>query len=269
MEAIIQYFNTIPSLHRTFILVGGITFFWVLEGLIPISKFQYNKFRHAGPNFFFTLTTIIVNLLFAFLIVKGSDWVSSNEIGGIYLIKAPVWVQLIIGLLIMDLVGAWFIHWIEHKIPFLWKFHVIHHSDEKVDTTTALRHHPGESVFRATFTLLAVILSGAPMWMVMLYQSMSAVLSQFNHANIRLPDWLDKMLKLIIITPNMHRIHHHFERPVTDTNYGNIFSFWDRIFGTYHNMKPEEIIFGLDVYEGDTQHLGKLLMVPIEKKKYR
>lgn len=269
METIIQYFETIPSLHRTLILVGGITFFWILEGVIPISKMNYNKFRHAGPNLFFTLTTIVVNLAFAFLIVTTSDFVAAKELGIIHLFSIPIWAKLIIGLLIMDFVGAYLIHWIQHKVPFMWKFHVIHHSDEKVDTTTALRHHPGESVFRAAFTTLAVLVAGAPIWMVMLYQSCSAILSQFNHSNLRLPGWLDQSLKWIIVTPNMHRIHHHFERPQTDTNYGNIFSLWDRIFKTYHHMPQEEIVFGLDVFEGNSQNLGKLLKVPVEKKKYR
>lgn len=269
MEALIQYFETIPSLHRTLILVGGIMFFWILEGIIPITKFSYKKFKHAGPNLFFTLTTIIINFAFAFLIVKTSDWVTSASFGAIHLFTIPIWAKLIIGLLVLDLIGAYTIHWVEHKVPFMWKFHVIHHSDEKVDTTTALRHHPGESVFRATFTILAVLLAGAPMWMVMLYQSCSAVLSQFNHANMKMPKWLDRTIRTIIVTPNMHRIHHHFERPQTDTNYGNIFSFWDRIFGTYHDMPAEEIVFGLDVFEGDTQNLGKLLKVPVEKASYR
>ena len=269
MDAIIQYFDTIPSLHRTIILVGGITLFWLIEGVIPIKNLEYKKFKHAGPNLFFTLTTILVNLCFAYLIVITSDWASSNGIGVIHLFNTPVWLQLIIGLLVLDLVGAYTIHWIEHKIPFLWKFHVIHHSDEKVDTTTALRHHPGESVFRATFTTLAVLLAGAPMWMVMLYQSVSAVLSQFNHSNMKMPLWLDKILKIIVVTPYMHRVHHHFRRPQTDTNYGNIFSFWDRLFGTYHDMPEKDIVYGLDVFEGNSQSIGKLLRVPMEKKNYR
>ncbi len=269
METLIQYFETIPSLHRTIILVGGITFFWILEGVIPINSFSYKKWKHAGPNLFFTLTTIVVNLIFAFLIVMTSDWVSTNSFGAIHLFSIPIWAQLVIGLLVMDFVGAWLIHWIEHKVPFMWRFHVIHHSDEKVDTTTALRHHPGESVFRAAFTTLAVLVAGAPIWMVMLYQSVSAVLSQFNHANLQMPTWLDKIIRVLIVTPGMHRIHHHFERPQTDMNYGNIFSIWDRIFGTYHDMPADQIVFGLDVFTDETQKLGKLLKIPMEKKKYR
>ena len=134
----------------------------------------------------------------------------------------------------------------------MWKFHMVHHSDTFVDTTTANRHHPGESIFRAAFTLLAVIITGAPMWLVMLYQSLSVVLSQFNHANFLLPLWLDRVISWVIVSPNMHKVHHHYVRPQTDSNYGNIFSVWDRLFGTYNYTPVEQLKYGLDVLDEST-----------------
>jgi sterol desaturase/sphingolipid hydroxylase (fatty acid hydroxylase superfamily) len=154
-----------------------------------------------------------------------------------------------VGLLLMDLVGAYFVHWIEHKVKVLWKFHMVHHADTQVDTTTANRHHPGESVIRAVFAILAILVCGAPMWIVFLYQSLSVVFSQFNHANIRLPLWLDNALSYVVISPNMHKVHHHIERPQTDSNYGNIFAFWDRLFGTYDATPMDQIKYGLDVLD--------------------
>ena len=121
--------------------------------------------------------------------------------------------------MLLDLIGAWLIHLVEHKVKWMWKFHVVHHSDRFVDTTTANRHHPVESMFRAVFTLLAVLVAGTPIWLVMLYQSLSVVLSQFNHANITLPAWLDKSISWLIVSPNMHKVHHHYLQPLTDTNY--------------------------------------------------
>ena len=145
----------------------------------------------------------------------------------------------------------------------MWKFHTIHHSDTHVDTTTANRHHPGESVFRAVFTTIAVFICGAPLWLVFLYQSVSVVLSQFNHANIKMNRKLDKALSYIIVTPNMHRIHHHYIRPETDTNYGNIFPFWDKLFGTYCTTSVENIHYGLDVLEGrNDEDVKDLLKIP-------
>ena len=265
MNALITYFQNISSLHRALILAGGITLFWLLESGIPLFRFGYNKWKHAGVNFFFTATTIAVNFVFAILIVLSSDWVVQNNFGILQWISLPVWLEIILGLLLLDLIGAYLIHLLEHKIKWLWKFHMVHHADIYVDTTTANRHHPGESVFRAVFTIAAVWISGAPIWLVMMYQSVSVVLSQFNHANIHMPMWLDNMLRVVFVTPNMHRIHHHYMRPQTDSNYSNIFSFWDRLFGTYNNTPMKDIRYGLDVLEGRNNNIGSMLKVPFDK----
>lgn len=266
MEKIAFYFSHIPSLHRALILAGGITLFWLIESAIPLVSFTYNKWKHAGINFFFTVTTIIINFGFALLIVFGSDWCIKNDFGILQWINAPLWLSLLAGLPLMDLVGAYLVHLIEHKIKWMWKFHMVHHSDLHVDTTTANRHHPGESVFRAVFTLLAVFITGAPIWLVMLYQSLSVVLSQFNHANIKMPHWLDKTLGVIIVTPAMHRIHHHYKRPETDSNYGNIFPFWDRLFGTYTTSDTRRLQYGLDVLAGrGDENLKEQLLLPFDR----
>lgn len=267
IENIIQYFSTIPSLHRALILAGGITFFWIIEGAIPLFGFKYNKWKHASINIFFTITTIVINFAFALLIVQSSDWAVANGVGLLQWMNVNQWLFLILGLLLLDLIGAWFIHFIEHKIKWMWKFHMVHHADTHVDTTTANRHHPGESVFRAVFTMIGVIVCGAPMWLVMLYQSMSAVLSQFNHANIRLPLWLDKAISWVIVSPDMHKVHHHYVRPQTDSNYGNIFSVWDRLFGTFNYTPVEQLRYGLDVLDDSTdENLTYQLKIPFDSK---
>jgi len=266
MNWVINYFEHISSLHRALILAGGITFFWLLEIGIPFFNFGYNKWKHAGVNIFFTITTIIVNFGFAVLIVLSSDWCISHHFGLLQWINMPVWLQLITGLLVLDLVGAYCIHLIQHKVKWMWKFHMVHHADTYVDTTTANRHHPGESVFRAVFAIIAVFAAGAPIWLIMLYQSLSVVLSQFNHANINMPEWLDKPLRLIIVTPNMHRIHHHYVRPETDSNYSNIFSLWDRLFGTYRCTPMKDLHYGLDVLEGRNDvSITSMLKIPFDK----
>lgn len=267
MNEIVDYFTNILSLHRALILAGGITFFWLLESAIPLFQFRYNKWKHAGINIFFTVTTIVINFGFAFLIVLASDWCVANHFGLLQMFAMPLWLQLIAGLLLLDLVGAYCIHLIEHKVKWMWKFHMVHHADTHVDTTTANRHHPGESVFRAVFAVIAIFITGAPIWMVMLYQSMSVVLSQFNHANIKMNTSLDKFLRLIFVTPNMHRVHHHYVRPETDSNYGNIFSLWDRLFGTYRYRPNNELKYGLDVLNDyNDQSLKQQLKIPFDKK---
>ncbi len=267
MERLVDYFEHIPSSHRSLILVGGIAGFWLIESAVPLFRFPYRKFHHAGINIFFTLTTIVVNFALAFILLQTSDWAVRHQVGLLQWVILPLWAEAIVGLLILDLMGAWLAHWTEHKVKFLWRFHLIHHTDAYVDTTTANRHHPGESVIRFVFTTLAVLITGAPMWLVFLYQALSVLLSQFNHANIELPRWADRLLGLVIVTPNMHHVHHHYILPVTNTNYGNIFPYWDRLFGTYYEMAGKDIQYGIDTHTepGEHSHIGSLLKIPFSK----
>ena len=267
MEHILNYFETIPSLHRSIILVGGLTFFWVLEGSVPLFQFDYKKWRHAWPNLFFTGTTIVVNFSLAFLLLASADWVVQNEFGLLYwLPEMPLWLFAVLGILMMDLIGAYLPHFTEHKIKPLWMIHLVHHSDQKVDTTTANRHHPLESVVRYVFTLFGVFIIGTPIAIVMLYQSLSLVSTQFNHANIKLPKAVDKALSYILVSPDMHKTHHHYKLPHTDSNYGNIFSIWDRFFGTYSYLDRDALIYGVDTFPDEIENssLKSLLKQPFQ-----
>ena len=266
MDAIQAYFSTIPSSHRALILAGGIAFFWVWESAFPLFRFEYRKWPHALVNLFFTATTIVVNFVLAFLLLDASAWVTGAGIGVLsWMGGAPLWLQALVGLLLLDLVGAWLAHFVEHKTPVLWRLHLIHHSDTHIDTTTANRHHPGESVVRFAFTLLAVVVAGAPMWLVFLYQSLSVVLSQFNHANIALPAWLDRALAWVVVSPDIHKVHHHYVLPYTDSNYGNVFSVWDRVFGTFMDMERARLVYGVDTHMDPREHgtVGALLTMPL------
>lgn len=268
MDEIIQYFETIPSLHRGSILAGGIAIFWLIESAVPFFKFNYNKWQHAGINLFFTATTIVINFALAFILVNTADYVTKNKIGILPLL--PNWnsfVYAIIGLLLLDFFGAYLAHYVEHRVKFLWRFHLIHHSDTYIDTTSGNRHHPGESVIRFAFTTLGVILVGSPMWMVFMYQTLSVVATQFTHANICLPKKLDQLLSYVIVSPDMHKIHHHYKLPYTDSNYGNIFSIWDRLLATFSYMEREKIVYGIDTHMNPKENnvLSSLLKIPFEK----
>ncbi|MDX2302022.1 MAG: sterol desaturase family protein [Microscillaceae bacterium] len=275
MDAIINYFSEMPSAHRSAVLIGGLTIFFLIENAVPLFDKKYNKIKHTGLNIFFTVTTIIINFLMAFILVNTSDWAVANQVGILqWLALSPIWV-LIIGLPLLDLIGAWLVHFVEHKVKWMWQFHLIHHTDQYVDTTTANRHHPGESVFRFIFTTAAVLAVGAPMWLVFLYQSLSVALSQFNHSNVKMPKWLDNAILILFCTPNMHRVHHHYRQPYSDSNYGNIFSFWDRIFGTYQVVDNSKLVYGVDTYMNpkEADDLVNLLKIPFAgyrpSKKYK
>lgn len=268
MYELINYFENIPTIHRSILIVGGITIFWFLEGLFPLVRFNYKKWQHAIPNFFFTLTTIVINLSMAFLLLNTSDWTIHNNFGLLQWIPGlTLWGEIILGVLLLDFVGAYLPHYTEHRIKPLWMIHLVHHSDPNVDTTTANRHHPLESIIRFLFTLLGVFIIGTSIGIVMLYQALSLVSTQFNHANIRLPKKLDQWISYIIVSPDMHKIHHHYRLPYTDTNFGNIFSIWDRMFGTFSNYEREKIIYGVDVFpdEKKNSEIKSLLKQPFEK----
>lgn len=268
MKIILNYFEIIPTHHRAFIIIGGLTFFWILEGIIPLIGFKYKKWKHAVPNIFFTLTTILVNLPLAFLFLKSSDWVMANNFGVLnWLPEMPIWLYGILGIFLIDCIGAYLPHLIEHKVKPLWMVHLVHHSDHNVDTTTANRHHPLESLIRYAFTLLGIFIVGTPIALVFLYQSLSIVATQFNHANIQLPKKIDKLLSYVLVSPDMHKVHHHYKMPYTDSNYGNIFSIWDRLFGTYKELDTDKIVYGVDVFPDEKQNssIKHLLKQPFLK----
>jgi sterol desaturase/sphingolipid hydroxylase (fatty acid hydroxylase superfamily) len=247
--------------------VGGITFFWVLEGAIPFFKFDYKKWKHAFPNLFFTFTTVLINFSLAFALLKTSDWVQVSNFGIInWLPEMPLWLYVFLGILFLDFFGAYLAHYTEHKVKPLWMVHLVHHSDHKVDTTTANRHHPIESIIRFTFTLFGVFIVGAPISIVMFYQSMSLISTQFTHANIKISPKVDKILSYFIVSPSMHKIHHHYKLPYTDSNYGNIFSIWDRILGTYLEMDTDKIVYGVDTFPDEkvNSSLKELLKQPFQ-----
>jgi|TARA_B110000977_G_scaffold85236_1_gene113794 sterol desaturase/sphingolipid hydroxylase (fatty acid hydroxylase superfamily) len=268
LETLFNYFETIPSSHRSLILVGGITFFWLLEGALPLFLFNYKKWKHAIPNLFFTATTVIINFSLAFLLLFTADWVQVNNFGIInWMPEMPLWLYILLGVVLLDFFGAYLAHYTEHKIKPLWMIHLVHHSDHKVDTTTANRHHPLESVIRFGFTLFGVLVVGAPIAIVMIYQSMSLVFTQFNHANIKIPRSVDKLLSYVIVSPDMHKVHHHNLLPYTDANYGNIFSIWDRLLGTYMHLDREKIVYGVDTFpdEKTNSSLKELLKQPFQR----
>jgi sterol desaturase/sphingolipid hydroxylase (fatty acid hydroxylase superfamily) len=267
IDQLIGFFEEVPTWFRAMILMGGIVLFWIAEGILPLFTFGYKKIRHAGLNLFFTLTTAIIGFGLAGVLLLTASFVTTNEFGLLYLIELPLWAQVIVGILLLDLIGAYFIHWTEHKVTWMWKFHLVHHSDMTVDVTTGLRHHPGETVFRIAFTIMAVLIVGAPIGIVMLYQSLSVLFAHITHANINMPRSIDKVLSFVFITPNMHKVHHHYTQPLTDTNFGNIFSIWDRIFGTFASVEDISTLkYGIDTHmdEEENNRLGNLLKIPFQ-----
>jgi len=270
-DNIIQHFQTLEQrpLERMAILVGGMLIFWIIEGAIPLLPLKYKKtkLRHAGVNFIFTVIHLIIHTGLAILIIKLSDWCSQSGFGLVQWFNTGVLLTIVIAVLALDF-SSWLVHLVMHKVPLLWRFHLIHHTDTAVDVTTGLRHHPGDSLLRGIFFLLLIFVSGAPMYGVMIYQTLVVLSTAFTHANISLPKELDRFLSFFLVSPNMHKVHHHWKQPYTDSNYGAVFSIWDRLLGTFKKLDPTKIRYGIDrdYPEEKDEDFLLLMKTPFQKK---
>lgn len=262
---IIEYFSTLDQrpFERMAFLVGGLLLLWIIEGAIPLFPLRYkkNKVKHAATNFSFTIIHLVIHTGLAIVIVKLSEWCRTEQFGIVYWFNSSVLWTIVISFLVLDFFGGWLVHITEHNVPLLWRFHVVHHADNNVDVTTGLRHHPVESVLRGVFFFMGIILSGAPMYAVMIFQTLLILATAFTHANINLPAWLDRSLSYIFVSPNMHKVHHHWKQPYTDSNYGAVLSIWDRLLGTFMKLEPKDIRYGLDRYYPNEKDENFLLLM--------
>ncbi len=263
MENIIYFFEHFSTLQKLGWIVLWMSIFWILEGAFPLAQLSYKKWVHAKVNLTLLLSTIIINGIFSILAASVFIWSNDNSVGILNLVDLPLWLEVIIGVLLLDFTAQYIIHYLLHKIPFMWKFHMIHHSDTEVDVTTGTRHHPGDYMFREVFALVAIIFGGIPFGIYAVYRVLTVIFTYWGHSNLNMPKALDKALSYVFITPNTHKFHHHFELPWTDTNFGNIFSFWDRIFGTFVYDDPKKIKYGVDTLEdAESNNLMYQLKVP-------
>lgn len=266
MSEFLSFFESLASLQKLSWVAICMTFFWIIEGAFPAAVLNYKKWKHATVNLFLLLTSMIINAIFGIAAAGIFIWVSDSSFGLLYLVDLPVWVELILGIVLLDFIAQFGVHYLLHKYTFLWRFHMVHHSDTHLDVTSGTRHHPGDYIFRELFSLLAVVIGGLPFAFYLVYRIVTILFTYWTHANFDLPDWLDKALSYIIVTPRMHKFHHHYERPWTDSNFGNILSIWDRMFGTFVRADVSEVKYGLDVIDNSrSEDLAYQLKVPFDK----
>ena len=271
MDGFVAYFAELEKhpLQRGAFFVGSLVILWAIESAIPLREMSYKKSkgRHALINVAFTAVHFLIHTLLAVFILIISDWTRANGFGLVHWLQANVLWTIVISALVLDFFAGWLCHFVEHQVPLFWRFHIIHHADNNVDVTTGLRHHPLESVWRGLFFFLGIFVSGAPMYAVMIFQTALVAITGFTHANISLPEKIDKALSWFLVSPNMHKVHHHWKQPYTDSNYGAVFSIWDRLLGTFMTLEPSRLRYGLDRYypnEKDEDFLS-LLKRPFQK----
>ncbi len=262
MESLILFFEQMPTWQRLLWVMTCLGLSWTLEGSLPLVQLKYSKWRHARSNFAFLGTTLAINAAFSALSIGVVAWTAATGFGLLHLFELPILVEMLIAIVVLDLTAQYFAHWLLHQVKFLWRFHVVHHSDTKVDATTGTRLHPGDFAVREMIALAALAATGAPLGFYVVYRLLTIFFTFLTHANVSPPRWLDASLSLLFVTPNMHKFHHHVERPWTDTNYGGILSIWDRMFGTFVYGDPRDVVYGVDVadpaLDEDVRHQMKL-----------
>lgn len=266
MEALLSFFEQMPIWQKLAWIIILLTAFWILEGYYALVKFKYNKWSHAKTNLILLGFVIVINGVFGLITAGLFIWLNESRFGLLNLVELPVWMELILAIMVLDLIAQYFVHFLLHKVKWMWRLHLVHHSDTHVDATTGTRHHPLDFVIRESFALIAVIIMGMPLAFYLIYRILSVFFTYFTHANIKLPKKLDSALSYLIVTPNMHKFHHHYQLPWTDTNYGNMLSIWDRIFGTFVYDKTENIRYGIDIVEDETSdNLSYQLGIPFNR----
>ncbi len=254
MESFLSFFENMAAWQKLAWLSIVLVFFWILEGYYSLFKHKYHKWRHATTNFVLLGFVLLINIAFGIITAGVFIWLNDSSFGILNLFSLPVWAELILSLLLLDLIAQYLVHFLLHKVKWMWRLHIVHHSDTYVDATTGTRHHPFDFIIRETFALIAVFIMGMPVAFYLFYRILSVFFTYFTHANISLPKKLDKILSYVFVTPNMHKFHHHYQLPWTDSNYGNILSIWDRIFGTLVYDDTSRIKYGIDLLDDNTSN---------------
>lgn len=250
--------------NGTLILIPFFTVLFLIEQRRQLRKRVQPKVKRAIINSVVAIPAFtLLRFLFLPLMVKLAHKNQQLQLGLNYQYKAPRFVKTLACYLLLDY-GNYLWHVLNHKLPLLWRFHVVHHSDPDLDVTTAIRFHFGELVGSVFFRGAFVFLSGASPLNVLTYEVAFEAATQFHHSNINIPSKLEKLLNKVIVTPGMHGIHHSVIRQETDSNYSVIFSFWDRLHDTIClNVPQKSIVTGVAAYDNhDELTIGYLLKMP-------
>ncbi len=261
------------ALVRGVVFFGLFALFAVIEALVPARP----RSQPRRTRWFTNLSIIVIDrfavwllaLALPLLAVGAALDAAANGWGVLNLTALPGWLDVLAAILILDF-AIWFQHMVFHKVPVLWRLHRVHHADRDFDVTTALRFHPVEIAASMLIKIGVVYLIGAPALGVILFEIILNGSAMFNHANMRLPSGIDRVVRMLLVTPDMHRVHHSVHRHEHDSNYGFALSIWDRLFRTYVAQPQdghEGMTIGLPQWQDDRpSRLDWSLWLPFQKK---
>ncbi|HEY6009820.1 MAG TPA: sterol desaturase family protein [Nitrospirota bacterium] len=249
---------------KPLLIILILTAIFLLEGAFPHYPGRALRLRHAFPHL---ITALLNGLLTKFFLAgvtfKTIEWAASHSLGFTRMLPLTKNAEWVIVFLLFDIwMYVW--HMANHRIGILWRFHRAHHADTEMDTTTALRFHPGELVISTFARLPILVLIGMSFTELIVFEVMLNISTLFHHSNLALPEKADRILRTVIVTPNMHRVHHSIERYETNSNFTSLLSVWDRIAGTFRTrVDTRAITLGLPVYrETRYQRLKGFLVTP-------
>lgn len=239
----------------------------------PLRLLQHNYLRRLIQNIGVALPTFVVlRLVLIPLPLQAAHWAHDHKLGLLnWLLPASrigTWVGGILGFLAFDYAYYWW-HYATHKVPLLWRFHSVHHTDLDMDVSTAIRFHVGELLLSVVFRVGLVLLLGISFWSTIVYEVFFDVAAQFHHANWRLPKKMERLLNTLVVTPRMHGIHHSIIRDEFNSNWGTLFSIWDRLHRTHRmDVTQDELTLGVPAYRHENElTLGHLVRMPFKKQR--
>lgn len=262
---------------RLSVFAGVFLLMALTELALPKRDLQAAKPRRWLTNLAIVgIGALLVKLMGAFVIplaaVAAAFYAEANSFGLLNWLAWPLWLEITFAVIVLDL-AIWFQHWVSHKVPLLWRLHQVHHADVDFDVTTALRFHPVEIALSMLYKIAMVLLLGPAAIAVVLFEVILNGCAMFNHANVDLPRGLDRILRLIIVTPDMHRVHHSVLQREHDNNFGFNLSVWDRLFSTYTEQPSaghRDMVIGLPAFQSEQPtQLGWCLLLPFRGRNGR
>lgn len=241
-----------------------LTVLWVLEGAWPMFLGRQRRVEHYARNIVLGITNgLVVAAAFSGLLLIASEFAREQDFGLLRWTGMTGIASWILAIVLFDM-WQYVWHVLNHKVSFLWRFHCVHHSDPQMDASTGLRFHTGEIVLSSTARIAVLPILGLSMVHLAAYEAILLPIVMFHHSNVRVPKALDRILRLVVVTPWMHWVHHSDYRPETDSNYASIFPAWDRLFHTFRlRERPTQIRLGLkDFEEREWRPLRGLLAIP-------
>lgn len=239
--------------------------FFLAERLVPRRSYAESQIRRRTTNLALLISTVLMTTLLPVSFITAALWAEANHVGVLNRVDVSVVAGVIITLLARAFV-SFFTHWLNHRVPLLWRLHRVHHLDTELDVTSTTRFHPLEFVVNLAIGVPMIVLFGLSPWVLVVYEFMDVAVTLFSHSNIRIPKRLNAVLRYVIVTPDLHRIHHSSWLPETNSNFGAVSPIWDQVFGTFriNTREPQETMqLGLEERrEPQASRLGWLLLSP-------